>query len=48
MNAYIFVYAILAILIAAMVYVVGMPWLTPRPHRNSSISSPEDIGRIHS
>ena len=31
MTAYIFVYIFLAIALAAMVYVIGMPWLTPKP-----------------
>jgi len=47
MNAYIIVYAFLAILIGAMVYVVGTPWLSPKPHKIRRRSSREDVSHIH-
>lgn len=33
MNAHILVLVFLAIALAAMVYVIGMPWHTPKPRR---------------
>lgn len=33
MTAHILVYIFLAIALAAMVYVVGTPWLTPKPRK---------------
>jgi hypothetical protein len=31
MNAYVLVLTFLAVALAAMVYVIGMPWHTPKP-----------------
>lgn len=33
MNSYALVYAFLAIAMGAMTYVVGTPWLTPKPRK---------------
>jgi hypothetical protein len=33
MNSYALVYTFLAIAMGAMVYVVGTPWLTPKPRK---------------
>jgi len=35
MTAYTFVYIFLAIALAAMVYVVGTPWMEPKPRKVS-------------
>ena len=37
MTAYYFVYAILFIALGAMVYVVGTPWLTPKPRNKENM-----------
>jgi hypothetical protein len=47
MNAYIFVYTFLAILIGAMVYVIGTPWIAPRPRNIRRNRSREDMNHIH-
>lgn len=33
MIAQVLVYTVLLLALGAMVYVVGMPWLTPKPHK---------------
>jgi len=47
MSAYVLVYAILAIVMGAMVYVVGTPWLTPKPRKIGRRKSRQDISNIH-
>jgi hypothetical protein len=47
MTTYVLVYAFLAILMGAMVYVVGTPWLTPKPRKNGPNRSQEDISNTH-
>ena len=41
MTAHFIVYAFLSIAIGAMVYVVGTPWLTPKP-RNAALVKPQE------
>jgi len=48
MSAYVLVYAFLAIVMGAMLFVVGTPWLTPKPRNNGLKRSEEDIGNAHS
>ena len=47
MITHVLVYALLAIALGAMLYVVGMPWLTPKPRKIGRKRSPEDIGNAH-
>ncbi len=47
MSAYVLVYAILAIVMGAMVYVVGTPWLTPKPRKIGRRRSQKDISNAH-
>jgi len=47
MSAYVLVYAFLAIVMGAMVYVVGTPWLTPKPRKIRARRSQEDISNAH-
>jgi hypothetical protein len=47
MTTYVLVYAFLAILMGAMVYVVGTPWITPKPRKNGPNRSQEDISQAH-
>ena len=47
MNAYVLVYAILAIVMGAMVYVVGTPWLTPKPRKIGRRRSRKGISKAH-
>jgi len=47
MSAYVLVYAILAIVMGAMVYVVGTPWLTPKPRKIGQRRSRKDISNAH-
>lgn len=47
MSAYVLVYAILAIVMGAMVYVVGTPWLTPKPRKIGRRRSAKDISNTH-
>ena len=47
MTTYVLVYAFLAILMGAMLYVVGTPWLTPKPHKKGPNRSQEDISKAH-
>ena len=48
MSAYVLVYAFLAIVMGAVLYVVGTPWITPRPLKNGRERSKEDIGNARS
>jgi hypothetical protein len=48
MSAYVLVYAFLAIVMGAALYVVGTPWITPKPRKNGEKRSEEDIGNAHS
>lgn len=41
MTAHWFVYTFLFIAMGAMVYVVGTPWLTPKP-RNAALVKPQE------
>lgn len=47
MNAHVFVLTFLAVALAAMVYVIGMPWHTPKPRevRRSRSLLPHRNGR---
>jgi hypothetical protein len=47
MNAHVFVLTFLAVALAAMVYVIGMPWHTPKPRevRRSRRLPPRHHGR---
>ena len=47
MITHVLVYAFLAIALGAMLYVVGMPWLTPKPRKFGQERSPEDISNAH-
>jgi len=47
MISYTLVYALLAIAIGAMVYVVGTPWLTPKPRRIDRKKTQGDINSSH-
>jgi len=47
MIAYVLVYAFLAIMMGAMVYVVGTPWLTPKPRKIGRRRSQKDISNTH-
>ena len=47
MNAYVLVYAFLAIVMGATLYVVGTPWLTPKPRKIGRRRSQEDISKAH-
>ena len=47
MSAYVLVYAFLAIVMVAMVYVVGTPWLTPKPRKIGRRRSQKDISNTH-
>ena len=47
MSAYVLVYAFLAIVMGAMVYVVGTPWFTPKPRKIGRRRSQEDISNAH-
>lgn len=48
MSAYVLVYAFLAIVLGAILYVVGTPWLTPKPRKNGLERPRKDIGNAHS
>ena len=41
MTSHFIVYAFLSIAMGAMVYVVGTPWLTPKP-RNAALVKPQE------
>jgi hypothetical protein len=47
MITHVLVYAFLAILMAAMLYVVGTPWYTPKSQKNGRKRSGEDISSAH-
>ena len=47
MTAHILVLTILAIALGAMVYVVGMPWLTPKHRRVSRRATAGRTSRKH-
>jgi hypothetical protein len=47
MTTYIFLYAFLAIALGAMIWVVGTPWLTPKPSTNGRRMTQEDISKAH-
>jgi len=47
MNAYVLVYAFLGILMGAMVYVVGTPWLTLKPRKTGRRRTQEDVSTAH-
>jgi hypothetical protein len=44
MTAYTFIYTFLAIALAAMVYVVGTPWLEPKPRKVRRKRSRKHVG----
>lgn len=46
MIAHVFTYAFLAILMAAMLWVVGTPWLSPKPRKMARRRSPGRIKRF--
>jgi len=48
MIAYILVYTFLASLMGAIVYVIGIPWSTPRSRNDNQRSSQKDISKAHS
>ena len=41
MTSHFLVYAFLSIAMGAMLYVVGIPWLTPKP-RNGALEKPQE------
>ncbi len=47
MNAHVVVYTLLAIVMGALVYVVGTPWLTPKPRRIGRKRSQKNISNAH-
>jgi len=47
MSPYVLVYAFLAIVMGAMVYVVGTPWFTPKPRKIGRRRSQKDISNAH-
>jgi len=47
MIGHILVYAFLAIVLGAMVFVIGIPWLTPKPRHIDRTRSQEEISHAH-
>jgi hypothetical protein len=47
MTTYFLVYALLAIALGAMIWVVGTPWITPKPRKSGRGMTQEDIVKTH-
>lgn len=47
MTTYILVYAFLAIAMGAMIWVVGTPWLTPKPRKIGRRNTRKGITKAH-
>ena len=47
MNSYALVYTFLAIAIGAMIFVIGTPWLTPKPRKIDRKKTQVDINTTH-
>ncbi len=47
MIAYVLIYTFLATLMGAVVYVIGIPWTTPRPRKEGRRKSEQSITETH-